>query len=209
MMPDFLKPDAPRRISHYLVGCILICLLTLGLRCNGAPSGESVSPTTGPTPYDRGSAESIQDIDRDVGFRVSLPSYIPETIDPGYSVMRTSEKDDPRYEAVTVTFLHRKDTFPYAIISIREQRPEPGQTFDLLLPDEEISQVNQLEVHCTVGGANATSPEFLCVWNAGELSFAAYFDWILPAALPGGITSEMHDEAMKVVQSMIEDPYIP
>jgi len=34
------------------------------------------------------------------------------------------------------------------------------------------------------------------------------FSWSLPEEIPGLITSDMRDEAMKVVASMIEDPYI-
>ncbi len=208
-MLSFSKARKQDRLGHILAGGVLICALTLSSHCNGVSSNSPASPSVHPTPYDSGSLESIQDVDKDVGFRFILPSYLPETVDLGYSVLRTHGAEDLRYESVTVSFRHKKDTQPFTEIDIREQRPEPGQTFSLLLPDEEVHDVSGVEVHCGLGAGETRTPEFLCTWNTDEINVAIYFDWMLPETLPGGITSEMHDEAMKVVISMIEDPYVP
>jgi hypothetical protein len=53
------------------------------------------------------------------------------------------------------------------------------------------------------------TPDFDCLWNTNELHFDVDIMWGLPKPLPGVITQEMHDDAMKMVTSMIENPYIP
>ena len=51
------------------------------------------------------------------------------------------------------------------------------------------------------------SPILMCAWDTDSLYFNVDFYWELPE--PGDVTPDMREEAMKVVISMIEDPYIP
>jgi hypothetical protein len=53
------------------------------------------------------------------------------------------------------------------------------------------------------------TPRLSCEWQTDELAVDVEFRWELRTPIAGVITSEMRDEAMKVVTSMIEDPYVP
>ncbi len=56
---------------------------------------------------------------------------------------------------------------------------------------------------------SALSPNYYCFWDTDKLHLRVQFLWSLSEPVPGLITSDMRDEAVKVVASMIEDPYIP
>jgi hypothetical protein len=56
---------------------------------------------------------------------------------------------------------------------------------------------------------SALAPSYLCLWDTDKLHISVEFLWSFSDPLPGLITSSHRDQAMKVVASMIEEPYIP
>jgi hypothetical protein len=200
-----------------LTACLLLCALALSCQSSQvAPGTASPSTTAGPTPRDADTISSIHEIDNEIGFQLSLPSYIPETANPTFRVVKHSGNEDPRYVTQTLAFDPKEGSTPNAAIEILEERLAPGQTFVLTLPDEEVHDVDGVEVHCTLDRLSSPvpldperHPEFSCLWNTGDLHFEVIVDFALPKPVAGAITADMHDDAMKMVTSMIENPYIP
>jgi len=51
--------------------------------------------------------------------------------------------------------------------------------------------------------------ELICSWDTPQLHVQVSFSWTVTEPIPGLISTDMRDEAMRVVTSMIEDPYVP
>ncbi|MCJ7491081.1 MAG: hypothetical protein MUP15_02820 [Dehalococcoidia bacterium] len=51
--------------------------------------------------------------------------------------------------------------------------------------------------------------ELICSWDTQQLHVQVSFSWTVTEPIPGLISTDMRDEAMRVVTSMIEDPYVP
>lgn len=79
--------------------------------------------------------------------------------------------------------------------------PTPEQ---LIMPDSEGTPTSIF-----LSPESALYPNYLCFWETDNLRLTVHFIWSLSEPLPGLITFDMREEAMKVVASMIEDPYIP
>jgi hypothetical protein len=47
------------------------------------------------------------------------------------------------------------------------------------------------------------------MWDTDKMEFDLHFRWGSPQPVPGEIAPERRAEAMKVITSMIEHPYIP
>jgi hypothetical protein len=56
---------------------------------------------------------------------------------------------------------------------------------------------------------NVVNPSYVCHWETKQLDVSLEFHWLLDKPVHGLITSDMRDEAINVVTSMIEDPYVP
>jgi hypothetical protein len=117
-------------------------------------------------------------------------------------------------------------------ISITEWQRRTGEPEVGSAPVDELTKIGQITVGCygtndwatsppgatpspgvvdipglTITPGPTINPQYDCLWDTGELRVEVLFRWWLP--LPGPLTPEMREEAMKVVRSMIEDPYRP
>lgn len=158
------------------------------------------------------------------GFPLVLPTYLPDS-------MSIYFRDDIGQAADTLAveaqiFLVPKDDSGGPNIAIYESQagsaPQAAEPCDPA--DCETVEIGTTSVVCRVvipdpGVAvsqppppTSTPPEnnprLRCQWESGGLSLQTEFGWLLDEPVPGGVSTEMRAEAMKVVTSMIEDPYI-
>jgi hypothetical protein len=160
------------------------------------------------------SVGSIEDMERVAGFPFVFPSYLPEGMDNKLelaawvestrSINGVVDKAGPGEQVI----VYREDSnAPY--ITIQEQAPPLPHVY----PDPDLGEetrVGESVIACRAFYAkDEFNPMFECQWPVGEKGFRVFFQWTVESPIPGHITGEMREEALKVVRSMIEDPYRP
>ncbi len=202
-----------------------VLLILLGVSCGtggGASSGgefnwDSITPVAGPG-YQ---PVSFHEMGTLLGFQLILPSYLPDGM--SNDVLMPAQEDllHDQMASGILGLLPAQAGAPF--ISIEEGRPQPNIPSRGYDPDSDIIRIGQTEVHCKLDtlargiplGQTAGEPTrdpgqyplLVCTWETDELYFDVSFSWELPES--GDVTSDMREEAMKVIASMIEDPYIP
>lgn len=163
------------------------------------------------------SLHSIEEMERIAGFPFIFPSYLPEGIDDRMvlSVWAGGEETvagvpfigDP--EESVLIYSKRPDA---PGILITERRLLSPRGYPEPLYRQESHTIGGIDVLCAVensiGLANNPFPElvFLCDWEIEDREFEALFSWTVGSPTPGDIAEGMRQEALKVIQSMIEAP---
>jgi hypothetical protein len=220
-----------QRVS-LVAAVLLLSLLGPGCRSDKAGGGGEVdwgSFTSVAPPGQE--ALDISDVERETGLPLALPSYLPEGISKSF-VISVSEENigNVQYVKVWVTlFPASRDGLGIYIDESKRKTgqptPKPGVPRRAYPPDSQLAKIGHTDVACWVEVAQqpglptpapsqpTEDPErymiFKCGWEREELSFDVRFVWGSPEPVPGEIAPERREEAMKVIASMIEDPYIP
>ena len=234
---------------------VLLCLLGGGCRSKDAAPGVNWAAMTPDRDYPLGSI-SIGELEKQVGFKLALPSYLPEGVSGDYranleTYPKTMVSDSYTYASISLSAVYRRTSI--LSINLTEQQRQPGEPprrQPTPTVTTQVTTIGHTTVECDLGPAfllvtplpfdltlspaiatalagaptfpppptqppalATISPEHQpylnCEWNTEELDISVEFRWILAEAVPGLITSDMRNEAMKVVTSMIKDPYIP
>ena len=160
-----------------------------------------------------------------VGFRLVLPSYLPEGMMKSYHVSAAPASANQKRPSVGLWLFPADLSEPQAPqITIHESLREPDAS-PLRYSGRDTIEVGGREVHCMLEiGPGLTVPElstpeaqrdshqyslFECGWETDNLRLDVEFLERLPETAQGDMPPEMREEAMKVVASMIEDPFIP
>ncbi|MGD0764780.1 MAG: hypothetical protein ABR978_00525 [Dehalococcoidia bacterium] len=177
-----------------------------------------------PDAYNKSALLSLPELSAKVGFSLVLPTYLPSGISPYFRDDVGQAAGTPGLEA-QITLLPAEDSgAPSISFYERPANPDSPAT-DLCDPQDCAStQIGGIDVACRViiptPGATfnppppptatppETNPRLRCSWENSQLGFLTEFGWLLKEPIPGYVSPEMRAEAMKVVTSMIEDPYV-
>jgi len=207
--------------------CLLVVATSLMLAatvmaCRSSSSGtEGNSPDWGsfvavpdseyPTP-----TASIEEMERVGGFPFVFPSYLPEGMESkmvlGAWAQTVGVLDGIRKiggPGEEVTICPTRSDLPCIIIKER-MAPFPESSPQSSTHVEHIS-IGNSEVACDTYSPSGEDrlPVMQCDWLTGEIGVSILFGWDLERAIPGLITEEMRQEAMKVIESMIVAPEHP
>jgi len=225
-------------LPRALVAATLMLSCLLGLGCQSgrtAPDSPGNWAAMAPVQHPTADYLTIEELEQRAGFKLVLPSYLPYGM---MSYVATWEDhspgDDQLYRATVVvphnpftTGLLQIEITEWPIIPHESQQPEGEPT-----PVEQATIIGETTVRCrpepqyyfqtppptpivlgpsiVVGPPEGElQPELVCHWDSNGLYLVVSFSWTLSESIPGLITSEMREEAMKVVASMIEEPYRP
>jgi hypothetical protein len=201
---------------------LALCLLGVSCRSDEGSSGTQVNWESLATPAIPGyQGVSIQRMESLVGFQLVLPSELPK----GFSgdVLLPTESEFQNHPSASETAVLLLLGMP--MITIQESRRQGDAPSFPSDPDAEATRIGQTDVRCGFRSIESgapfgqpageptrdpgRNPALVCRWESDELGFEVSFDWELAEPVPGLMTSDMRDEAMKVVTSMIEHPYTP
>jgi hypothetical protein len=179
-----------------------------------------------------GEAMDIGDVQKETGVQLALPSYLPEGTSNSF-VISASERvvGNADYVAVRIiVYPAGADGLGILITESKRKPDQPTPRPDVpprrYPPGSEFVRIGTADVACWhevlqsgSGLPDPTPPEptenpgrhlmFKCGWDTDELLFDTHFVWSLAETVPGEIAPERREEAMKVITSMIEEPYIP
>jgi hypothetical protein len=164
-------------------------------------------------------SSNLDDLSRHAGFRFVLPSYIPPGVSHRFFL---SSQVRPTLEGGGVVGLRPDESAPRDIqigIQINEElRPqsEPPSTYGR---ESDLQRIGGIDVGCRTETPDERSPTparnegypagLTCEWDTEQLWFLVAFGWRTESGATPEVTPERRAEAMKVVTSMIEAPYIP
>jgi hypothetical protein len=215
--------------AHILLAAGILTLLCLPAPAcshdDGAKSGGEVdwgSFTSVAPPGE--TALNIGDVQKEKGLPLLLPSYLPEGMSK--SLLVSVSEDDignaHHVRARVTLFPARREGLR---IFIDESSREPGVPRRVYAPSSQFAKIGQTDVACLVrpneilrlGTSPSAEPTedmerypwFLCSWDTDELAFDVSFQWGSPEPVPDQMAPEKREEAMRIIASMIEDPYIP
>jgi len=208
-----------RRVLMALASLMLAATV---MACRSSSSGtEGNSPDWGsfvavpdseyPTP-----TASIEEMERVGGFPFIFPSYLPEGLERKI-VLAAWAQTVSTFDGVRkiggpgeeVAIYPTRLDLPY--ISIVERMAPFPESFPRSSADVEHINIGNIEVACETHSPSNDDrlPVMQCDWLTGEIGVSILFSWDLERAIPGLITQEMRQEAMKVVESMILAPEHP
>ena len=210
------------RLTIIALAVASLMLALTGTACRSSSSGtEGNSPDWGsfvevpdseyPTP-----TASIEEMERVGGFPFIFPSYLPEGMERkmvlGAWAQTVSVFDGVRKiggPGEEVAIYPTRLDLPY--ISIEERMAPFPESFPRSSTDVEHISIGNIEVACETHSPSGEDrfPVMQCDWLTGEIGVSILFSWDLERAIPGLITEEMRQEAMKVVESMIAAPEHP
>jgi hypothetical protein len=215
---------APTRLSVIvlLVVWLLLALSLLFGACGGRSSSDSDADWSSFTTVEGpGLASSnLDDLSRHAGFRFVLPSYIPPGVSHRFFL---SSQVTPTLEGGGVVNLMPDDNAPRDIqigIQINEQlRAESGPPSKSYGRDYDVHRIGGVDVGCLTETPDERWPTptpnegypagLTCEWETEQLWFLVGFGWRTESGATPEVTPERRDEAMRVVTSMIDDPYVP
>jgi hypothetical protein len=169
-------------------------------------------------------ALNISDVERETGLPLALPSYLPEGMSRNLDVSPPENNTgEAQYAKTRVTlFPTRRDGL---WIYIDEALREPGTPQRVYPSRSELAKIGRTDVACWVEPPQSSPfptppppqptedpdryPWLSCMWDTDKLNFDVDFRWGSPQPVPDEIAPESRNEAMKVIASMIEEPYIP
>jgi hypothetical protein len=185
-------------------------------KSNGGNEGEAVDWSSFTTMERTGLRSSnLGELNSKAGFGFVLPSYLP----PGtsHTFILSSQIDSVSPGSGDVTILSNDKLAPE--IRIDEHLRHTGEPIATSYGDEyDVRTISDVLVGClpeSQTAQEALSPDSVpyiglsCQWGTEELSFDVRIVWRVDQEAPRGVSSEQRDEVMKVVTSMIENPYIP
>jgi hypothetical protein len=207
-----------------MAGVLMSALLSAGCHNDKAVSGVAVGwktfvPAGQP-------ALTINELNGATGFSFHLPSYLPRGITNAYiaSADHVGAGNQQAVHARVQVF--RSPLSPGGPdIEMTEWLLEANRFYRENTLGLQFIGIGQTTVACYLGPSayletppppdldpmlgGGRNPSLACYWDGDELHFHVAFFWSVAQPLPGLITQDMRDEAMKVVTSMIEDPYVP
>jgi hypothetical protein len=218
------------RALGIVMGMFIVAVTALDCHSSRPMSSGHSVPTYVQLPGDSTHNVSIEELDSRVGFRFVLPSYLPGTMGGNYLAFDNEHNTGYfHYKEGRVLILLQVGSSATPQIEIYERPPAANEP-ERGLPSGEVIDISGVTVHCVlepaaslgtptpfpagwplkeIGDEEARHPQFSCYWDTDELYFDIHFRWEFTEPLPGLITSDMRDEAVKIVTSMIDDPYIP
>jgi hypothetical protein len=212
-------------VGIYVTAAVLVtALLSVGCHNDKAALGVAVDWKTF-VPADQADL-TIDELDRDTGFSFHLPSYLPRGITNAYIASAEQESAGNQQAVHAMVRVFRSPQIPGGPdIEMSEWLLEADKFSGENTLGIQLAEIAETAVACylepgfyletppppdfdpAVGGGR--NPSLVCYWDRDELHFHVAFRWSVVQPLPGLITSDMRDEAMKVVTSMIEHPYTP
>jgi hypothetical protein len=165
----------------------------------------------------------LDDLSRKAGFRFVLPSYIPPGVSRRFFL---SSQDQLSSEgAGLVGLIPDENASPEIQIGIQIDeylRPpwHPPTTGTIgFSQDYDVHRIGGISVGCLTHEPNETWPTpapnegypavLTCEWATEQLVFRIGFRWPTESGATPEVTPQRREEALKVVTSMIEDPYVP
>jgi hypothetical protein len=203
-----------------------LALLGCGSHEPGGGQGvdwDSFQPLSGPGIR----TTSLEELQQAAGFELVLPSYLPEGMRNTF-VLSTHVDPSlwPDHQA-HISLLPQPGSGAPGI-GIEEDLRDPSEAEPEYASSFEVARIGNTDVGCSieilgpgmaVGGATLSAgeptrdpkqyPILVCEWVGEELSFRLLFSWESLEPVPGQIAPERREEAMKIIASMIENPYIP
>lgn len=199
------------RVLPLLIGISLaFALLQVGCGSSGPSKCDEVN-WGGFTPMQREGFRdsSLQEMVDSVNFRFVLPSCLPKGISRTFLLSTQWPQESVTQGMAGLTL------FPAEAISAPGvQIVESLSSGMHLEPDSNTEVVVDTLVECIsvppgIGFDTSTSGAMLsCRWYKDDVEFRVDCAWE-SAPSPGQVSPEMREEAMKVITSMIENPYIP
>jgi hypothetical protein len=180
---------------------------------NAHANWESVSVTMASTPL-----PSVHDITKEIGFAFVLPAYLPQGMSNTLHLMASPSADSPGGASpITASIaLFPVDPTTGVWIDIDETPHNQENLYQDYPPSSQHVLINKTDVACWEEDTTPVSPtptsnlhaypRITCGWATEKIDFLVDFRWKM--AKPT-VTPEMRDEVMKVVTSMIEEPYFP
>lgn len=216
--------------THFLLAAIVPVLLCLPAPAcshdDGAKSGGEVDWNSFVTMEMQGlGSSSLQELNEAAGFQFVLPSYLPEGMSKTFLLSSQDPRPDPGRAFIGLAPILDSGA---PTIDINENLRDPSEPEPKYGNGFEVVRVGQVDIGCILritsneeleffGRGPPTAgptrdpelyPSLTCEWASGDLEFQVGFAWKLPEPVPGHITEETRDEAMRVIASMIENPYI-
>jgi len=221
-----MRPRA--RLLPAAVAFVLLCLLAPacshdgGAKSGGEVDWDSFQPLSGPGIRDT----SLGELKEVAGFDLVLPSYLPEDMSKTFVL---STHVDPSLwpdDQAHISLIPEPGSEAPGI-AIEENLRDPSEPAPIYAAGFEVNRIGNTEVGCStmalgpgmvVGGATPSAgeptrdperfPVLVCEWVEHDLAFRVSFAWDSPEPVPGELAPERREEAMKVIASMIENPYI-
>lgn len=216
--------------THFLLATVISTLLCLPAPAcshdDRAKSGSEVDWNSfKPIEMQGLRSSSLEELGEQAGFQVVLPSYLPEGMSKTFLL---SSQDIPVERGRAFIGLAPTLDSGAPTMQIDENLRDPSGPEPKYGSGFEVSRIGQTDIGCSIhitsngelqavgrtpppGGATRDPelyPNLSCEWADGDLEYLLQFAWKLPEPVPGSITPEMREEAMKVIASMIENPYI-
>lgn len=211
--------------ASLVVAVLLLSLLGPACRSDKAVGGGGVDwGSFTPVAPPGEEALDIGDVESETGLPLVLPSYLPEGMSKNLIVSPPENNTgEEEYVEIRVTlFPERREGLR---IYINESLREPGTPQSVYPSRSELAKIGQTDVACWVEPAQLLAfptppppqptedpdryPWLVCMWDTDKLEFDVHLRWGSPQPVPGEIAPERREEAMKVIASMIENPYTP
>ena len=213
-----------RGMKDRRLAIIILVLLAAPLleACAGGSSSGGEADWSSFSTLDRPwlTASSLDDLSRKAGFRFVMPSYIP----PGVShTFLLSSQIHLISEGEGWVSLMPDDNAPRDVqvsIQIDESvRPSWAGRATSYGDDHDVHRIGGILVACLTDEPDERWPtpvpgegypaSLTCMWDTEQLDFRLQFGWRTEGGATPEVTAERRDEALEVITSMIEDPYVP
>jgi hypothetical protein len=170
-----------------------------------------------PNPEDNAAVGGIAEMERIGGFTFVFPSHLPEGM--GNKLMlhalqarSTTENGAARKLGPEEVVAIPRGSGDSPNIAIGEM----AEPFPVGFPDwsneTEHVTIAETDVGCRASPSPSNdplSPILGCDWLAGDRGFRVWFQWAVEQAIPGYVTEDMRQEALKVAESMLVAPEHP
>ena len=206
---------------------IIIPLLLVGLSllveacAGGSSSGGDADWSSFTTMDGPGlTSSNLDELSRKAGFRFVLPSYIPQGVSRRFFLSSQLDLSSEGQGGVGLTPDDKAPRDMQIGIQIDEYLRPPGDPRTTSYSqDHDVHRIAGILVGCLTDKPDERWPTpvagegypagLTCIWDTEELSFLVQFGWRTESGATPEVTPERRDEAMKVITSMIEDPYVP
>jgi len=156
------------------------------------------------------SVVSIEEMERIGGFPFIFPSYLPEGMDGKMELSAWPGGEETvggvqyeTYPKESVLIYRKRVDAPG--ITITQRKPPFLEAYPDSTSAPESHTIAGTEVFCHVHNP-WDHVVLLCYWLIEDRGFEALFSWTVGSPTPYFIAEDMREEALKVIQSMIEAP---
>jgi hypothetical protein len=161
----------------------------------------------------------LDDLSRKAGFRFVLPSYVPPGV--SHEILLSSQIELSSRGSGSVNLIPDQTASRDIQIGIQideSLRPSFIPRTTSYGHDFDVHRIGAIDVGCLTVEADETWPTpvpnegypagLTCEWDTEELVFRVGFGWPTESGATPEVTPQRLEEVLKVITSMIEDPYV-